>query len=304
MIHLTLRQLEYFAAAVRHGGAAQGAAALNVSQPSVSKAIADLESLWGQRLFVRLHARGLEPTPAGIERHRLVSALLEQARALEAKDSSVISGTLAVGCLTTLAPRYLPAMLSLFNAAFPQIHVQVHEGDTEWLTRQLERGALEVALMYDLGLARSVRVERVADLWPYALLPWHHRLAKRNSVSLAELAREPLILINLPHSREYFLSLFRAAGSTPDIAGESASLEMVRSMVANGLGVSVLTTRPPRDYSYDGKRLTCRRLRGTMTPQHVALAYPAGQTPPNGAVAAFSRLVRSQFAKIGTESAP
>ncbi len=66
MIHLTLRQLEYFAAAVEHGGAARAAQALGVSQPSVSKAVAELEAHWGERLFVRLHARGLEPTAAGL----------------------------------------------------------------------------------------------------------------------------------------------------------------------------------------------------------------------------------------------
>ena len=54
MMQINLRQLEYFAAAAHHGGAARAALALGVSQPSVSKAIADLEALWGEVLFVRL----------------------------------------------------------------------------------------------------------------------------------------------------------------------------------------------------------------------------------------------------------
>ena len=70
MMQINLRQLEYFAAAAHHGGAARAAQALGVSQPSVSKAIADLEVLWGEALFVRLHARGMELTAAGVARHR------------------------------------------------------------------------------------------------------------------------------------------------------------------------------------------------------------------------------------------
>ena len=83
MINISLRQLEYFVAAAQHGGAARAAHALNVSQPSISKAIADLEVLWNEVLFVRRHARGLELTAAGRVRQREAQMLLEKARALE-----------------------------------------------------------------------------------------------------------------------------------------------------------------------------------------------------------------------------
>jgi DNA-binding transcriptional LysR family regulator len=297
MIHLNLRQLEYFVAAARHGGAARAAESLNVSQPSISKAIADLESLWGEPLFVRLHARGLALTVAGAARHREAHALLAQARALESPRSSELAGLLRVGCLSTLAPRWLPGILARLRATHPAIQVQLHEGDTEALTRMLERGALDVALLYDLGLARpGVTLEAVADLVPYALMPWGHRLAAGVSLSLAALAREPLVLINLPHSRDYFLSLFRHAGVTPVIAYESSSLEMVRSLVANGLGVSLLTTRPVHDRSQDGKRLACRRLRGPVAAQAVALAFPALESFRSSLAEPFADAVRKGFA--------
>lgn len=302
MIHVTLRQLEYFVAAVRHGGAARGAEALNVSQPSISKAIADLETLWGERLFVRLHAQGLEPTPAGLERFRQAQALLQQAAALTSTARGALEGTLSFGCLSTLGPRHVPAILSRFARDHPQIRVRLEEGDTESLTRQLERGSLDLALMYDLGLARGVRVERVAELWPYALLPQGHRLAARSTIGLAELAREPLVLIKLPHSREYFLSLFRAAGTSPDIVAETASLEMVRAMVANGLGVSVLTTRPARDVASDGKRLVCRRLRGPLAPQPVALVSPPGADAGDRLREAMAAAVRAYFSQAADEA--
>jgi DNA-binding transcriptional LysR family regulator len=297
MIHLNLRQLEYFVAAARHGGAARAADALGVSQPSISKAIADLEAQWGERLFVRLHARGLELTGAGTLRHREAHALLEQARTLAAPRSGQLAGLLRVGCLSTLAPRWLPDILARMAKAFPAIEVQLVEGDIEALTRMLERGALDVALMYDLGLARGVRLEPVTQLRPYALLPWGHRLAAAGSLRIADLAREPLVLINLPHSREYFLSLFRDAGVVPRIAHESASLEMVRALVANGLGVSLLTTRPVRDQAYDGKRIACRRLRGQLALQSVVLAHPPPGSYASPLAAAFAEVAQAGVAK-------
>ena len=299
MIRVTLRQLEYFVAAARHGGAARAAESLNVSQPSISKAIADLEARWGEALFVRLHARGLALTAAGAARHREAHALLARARALEGPRAAALEGLLRVGCLSTLAPRWLPGMLARFRQAHPAIEVQLHEGDTEALIRQLERGALDIALLYDLGLARpGVTLEPVAQLAPHALLPRCHRLAEAARLGLAELAQEPLVLINLPHSRDYFLSLFRDAGVTPTIAYESSSLEMVRALVANGLGVSLLTTQPLHDRSPDGRRLAYRPLRDPVTPQVVALAYPASESFRGTLAPPLAEVVRQGFARL------
>lgn len=300
MLHFSLRQLEYFAAAARHGSTARAAEALAVSQPSVSKAIADLEAQWGEVLFVRLHARGLALTSAGMARQQQAQALLEQARSMQGHSApGVLGGLLRVGCLGTLAPRWMPAILARLRTRHPGIAVELREADTETLVRGLEHGSLDVALLYDLGLARSgVRLEPVARLAPYALLPWGHRLARgaARAVGLAELAPEPFVLIDLPHSREYFLSLFRAAGLTPRIAYECSSLEMVRGLVAQGLGVSLLTTRPVRDWASDGRRIACRRLRGAPAPQSVALAVAArGGADYAPLVTPFADAVRHQL---------
>jgi DNA-binding transcriptional LysR family regulator len=301
MIHYSLRQIEYFDAAARFGGAAAAAKVLQVSQPSISKAIAELESLWGEQLFVRLHARGLELTAAGAARFKQAHALLRQAQSLSAPRALELSGTLRMGCLSTLGARYLPGILSRMQSDYPSIRVQIEEGDTETLMRQIERGAMDTALMFDLGLARNVRLQPIAELWPYALLPHGHALAAKTSLRLADLASEPLVLINLPHSRAYFLSLFHAAGLSPQIAYESASMEMVRTLVANGLGVSILTTRPVRDVGYDGKKLACRSLGGALRPQMVVMASHLGDDQQPALSQALKDTVQTCFAlqKLG-----
>lgn len=274
MIQISLRQLEYFLAAARHGGAARAAEALHVSQPSISKAVADLEALWGEALFVRRHAKGMDLTAAGLARQRQAEELMEGARKLQAPRSSALVGLLRLGYLRTLGPRWVPAILTLLRKNHPGLEIDLIDGDTETLARKLERGEIDVALEYDLGLARP-RLDhvQVAELAPYALLPWVHELAGKMTIRLQELAQSPLVLINLPHSREYFLSLLRDANVTPHIAFETESFEMVRSLVANGHGVSLLTTRPSVDRAHDGKRLVCRRLRGPIARQSVVLMF-------------------------------
>ncbi|CAB5681635.1 HTH-type transcriptional regulator gltC [Delftia tsuruhatensis] len=296
MIHISLRQLEYFLAAARYGGAARAAEALHVSQPSISKAVADLEALWGEALFVRRHARGMDLTAAGSVRQREAQALIECAQRLQGPRTAAMAGLLRLGYLSTLGPRWVPAIVAQMRKSHPQVEIALVEGDTESLTRGLERGELDVALQYDLGLARPrLALAPVADLAPYALLPWGHALAHKATVRLAELARSPLVLIGLPHSREYFLSLFRDAGAAPEVAFETESLEMARSLVANGLGVGLLTTRPVVDRAHDGKRLACRRLSGSVARQSVVMVFPRSMASP--LVQPLLPVVRSLFAR-------
>ena len=295
MIQISLRQLEYFLAAARHGGAARAAEALHVSEPSISKAVADLEALWGEALFVRRHAKGMDLTAAGVARQKQAQALMEGALRMQGPRGTSMTGILRIGYLSTLGPRWVPSILTQLRQAHPGIEVELIDGDTETLTSKLERGELDVALQYDLGLARPRLTHvKVAELVPYALLPWGHELASKTSVKLEDLARWPLVLINLPHSREYFLSLFREAGVMPQIAYETQSFEMVRSLVANHHGIAMLTTRPVMDRAHDGKRLVCKRLRGTIARQPVVLMYPKGTA--SALVAPLIPVVRSVFA--------
>lgn len=298
MLHVSLRQLDYFVAAARHGSTLRAAEALHVSQPSISQAIAGLESHWGERLFHRIHAQGVELTTAGQRRFALAQAVLAQARVLDAPAGQELGGTLAVAGLSTLAPMHLPAIMRRFSQRHPQVSLRLGEGDTGNLVARLERSTLDLALLYDMGLPRSVALHEVGAQSPYVLMPVDHRLARRGAVALRELADEPFVLIDLPHSREYFLGLMAQAGVRPQITMESGSLEMVRALVAHGHGLSLLTTRPSRDVSYDGRRLVCRPLSGKMAPQRIVLAASAA-VPAGPAAEAFIAVAREHFAARG-----
>jgi len=271
VIRFTLRQLEYFVAAAQQGGTAQAARVLNVSQPSVSQAITALESLWGTRLFLRVHARGLQLTTEGRHRYALALALLGQASELAYGQDAEPGGELTIGCLTTLGPLYVPGLLQKVQQAFPAITLRLQEGDTETLLEQVERDTLQLALIYDTGIFNRVQMHPVAQQRPYVLLPANHPLSTRENLQVGDLTDEPFVLINLPRSREYFLSIFSHAKVQPRIVAETGSVEMVRSLVANGFGLSILVTRPAVDVSYDGKPIACLPLFGDVPPQEIVM---------------------------------
>ena len=297
MIRITLRQLEYFVAAARHASTVKAAHALNVSQPSISHAIGELEALWDEKLFYRIHAQGLELTAFGKQRYRQAQNVLLQAQELGREaDDGRIEGELSIGCFSTLGPMYFPAIMREFRREHPHVRLTMLEGNTEELLSRIERGTLDLALIYDMGLARPVQLHYVGAHSPYVLLPPRHPLSRRDTLAVVDLAQEPFILINLPHSRDYFLSIFSFADVSPRIAVETGSIEMARSMVANGHGFSILTTRPAKDFSYDGKRIVCKPLSGNIPAQKLAFASSSEQRP-TPAAAAFLRIAQALLSR-------
>lgn len=107
----TLRQLEYFVAVGKAGSIAAASDKLNVSSPSISAAITQLEVEFGVTLFVREHARGLSLTKAGhkfMERTEFVLREAELLATLAGEITGKVQGILSVGCLVTFAQIILP----------------------------------------------------------------------------------------------------------------------------------------------------------------------------------------------------
>ncbi len=254
-MQFTLTQLRYFSAAADAGSIAEGARNCSVSQPSVSSAVSHLEDVLNIQLFIRHHARGLSITPEG--RQLLVSAkaLLRQAEELSEEAHGLReapSGDLHLGCFVTFAPIVMPALLRELTQRNGSIRVIPREADLLSLQQGLTRGEFELALTYDLNIQSGVVFEPLVSVPVYAVLHAGHPLASRQMLHLFELASEPLVLLDLPESRNYFLSIFREAGIEPLVAYETRSFEMVRGLVANGYGYSLLHTRAPHDRTLDG----------------------------------------------------
>ena len=287
-MHYTLKQLRYLVAAADHGNLTSAAAALHVSQPSVSSAISQLERAFRVQLLVRHQAKGVSLTPAGTRIAAEARSLLAHAADFAEGSKALVgslSGSLELGCFVTFAPLYLPRLLIDFAKSRPAVRVNVHEGALDTLQERLLSGACELALLYELGIREAVETEVLTRLSPYALLARNHPLAERKALSLKDLAAEPLVLLDLPHSRDYFRAMFLRAGIEPRVSHRSLSFEMVRGLVANGHGYSILNLRPHGDLSYDGAKLACRPLRDPLPPLSIVLAKVKGARPTRRAEA-------------------
>jgi DNA-binding transcriptional LysR family regulator len=297
MIRFSLRQLTYFVSAAEQGSTLRAAQKLNVSQPAISMAIGQLEQTFKQKLFVRRHAQGISLTPFGRRKLAQVRHLLAHAAAVSAQPGEgSLEGELEVGVFSTLAPAFAPGMLNEFQAAHPAVNVRMRESNLDQLYRDLDSGTVELALLYELDLAENIKRVPLAEFAPYVLLPKAHPLSGHEMVSLHDVAAEPYVLIDLPYSRDYFLSLFRLIGKMPEKVVRCTSLETVRGMVAHGHGLSTLVTRPAGDMSYDGKPLVCRPIREKVPPQRAILAY-SPQAPLTPVAEAFLKLSQAYFAR-------
>jgi DNA-binding transcriptional LysR family regulator len=294
MIPFTFRQLDYFVAVAELGNISAAARTRHVAQPAVSMAIAQLESLLGEKLFHRRAGRGLLLTPAGrrlLEQSRELLTLAQRMSAGPAEISGPLKGRLSLSCFKDLAPYIAPRLLAGFRRRHPDASLHLIEGDFAAVRASLLNGQAELAITYDLGLTAEMKRWILAELPPYALLPADHPLAKRRKVSLAALAKEPLILEDMAQSREYFMSLFWAHGHQPQVSQYTQTFEMQRGLVAHGCGIALSCTRPAGDQSYDGLPIACRPIAEKLTPQQVVLAQldSQAQSPLASAFIAWAR---------------
>ena len=200
-----------------------------------------------------------------------IDAAASPAAGFPAAGRAAQGGRLAVGCYHSFGPFILPEMIRRLTDTGP-FELHLVEGDQRRVQESLRSGETEVALLYDLDLAPDLDTMPLIDLSPYVLLADSHPLAAKAVITAEDLADQPLILLNAPPSAGYFLKTLRDQGVEPRIAYRSASVEMVRGLVGQGLGYALLATRPASMTSYDGKALTTRPLSPAARPSRIVLA--------------------------------
>lgn len=285
--HFTLRQLSYFAAAARHQSVQRAAQELHVSPPAISTAIVHLENVLGTKLFLRRHARGMVLTDAGEALAIECRDLLGQAWALGSgrqARAAQVRGWVHLGCLLSFAPFLVPPLLRDFRRQFPQVKVYWHEGNHEYLMEGLQNGALELAIAYDFEVPSGIGCIALRPAPLQVVLPPDHRLRRRKRVGVRDLAAEPLVLLDLPRTREYILSAFGAEKLAPRIEHRAQSVTMLRGLVAGGLGYSLLNFCPPYTNPAVGSLVT-RPLATRVRSPNIVVAHALQYRPTAAAQA-------------------
>ena len=269
MLKYSLKQLQYFAVAGETGSVTRAAEMLCVSQPTISAAIARLESIFEVQLFVRHHAKGLALTSSGRKILAHANTLLKQADDLHNKVNDIAKttrGTIHVAWFVTLAPVIAPLLIREFQKDYESVRVNCYEADQDAIFDGLHTAKFDMALTYRLDIPDTLEFEPLAHYVPYVIVHKNHPLASRISVSLKSFEKEPMVLLDLPHSRQYFESLFDEANLSPNVHYRSLSPHLVRSMVANELGYSIMNIPIGSNHSLDGKEFIKLKLRDEVSP--------------------------------------
>ncbi|MFK7746690.1 MAG: LysR family transcriptional regulator [Roseobacter sp.] len=278
-LRFTLRQLEYFVAVGEAGSITQASARVNVSSPSISAAISQLEDEFGLPLFVRKHAHGLNLTQAGQQFLTSAKQVLAEADALNRLADTIsgkVQGPLKIGCLLTFAQVLLPAIRRKFEQDHPDSVVTQIEADQLDLIEKLRRAEIDVALSYDLEIPPDLTFVPLRALPPYAMMPQDHPLAGKEAISVTDLLPYPMVLLDLPLSSAYFLSFFDTTGQQPQIVERTRDMAVMRSLVANGYGFGLANIRPHNELSPDGRKLSFVPLKGPVRPMRLGLILPEG----------------------------
>jgi DNA-binding transcriptional LysR family regulator len=224
---ITQRQLEYFVASGEAGSISAASERIHVSSPSISAAITHMEAELGIQLFVRHHAQGISLTAVGRQVMQEAKLILEQMTNLytiASESLNTVRGPLRVGCLEWLAPMITPELVFGFGRAFPGVRLTQVEGNHEEMLEKLRSAEIDIALTYDLVTSDDIDFQPLAQLPPYVMVGEYHPLASLSAVSMLDLEDYPVVLLDTPWSREYFLSFFMQAGTTPNIIMRSSNL--------------------------------------------------------------------------------
>jgi DNA-binding transcriptional LysR family regulator len=210
-------------------------------------------------------------TPAGVSFLVEAKQFLAQGNELRnvAVDlSSKLAGSVQVGAFSVVAPVVMPELISRFLHEHDQIEVNMSEASQPALLDRLKRGALDIALTYDMHLPEDVDFLALVSLPTYILLGKSHPLSGRESLSLEDVIDERYVLLDLPLSREYFLSMFIHKGLKPWIYTRTEHPEVVRGLVGRGYSWSFANVRPKNHWTLDGSELVYIPIKG----EHPALS--------------------------------
>lgn len=276
---LSLRAMRYLQAALQHGSITAAAEAMHVAPSAIASALNQAEDAFGMALVTRARAKGVFPTSAGRDVQRRIDDLLERYNALLADVSdlqSALSGTLSIGFNAPIAPAFLPEICAPILAAHPEVTLSFSEGDNASVQKGLLDGQFDVILFVAELPNPQIATQPLIFAPTYCLCPVDHPIAAGKTVSVDQIAREPLILLDRPAARGYYMDLLEQSGEDINIVATANSTEMVRSLVASGIGVSLLNMRPREVPPYAGRKICCLPVSDTSSGVTLSLGFAPG----------------------------
>ena len=240
---MNLRDLRYLVAVAEHRHFGRAAESCFVSQPTLSTQLKKLEETLGIVLFERSNRRVML-TPQGEQIVQQTQRILVEVNSLMALSEQLrdpMGGDLRVGIIPTMAPYLLPKVLVPLQQAFPNLRIQLTEGQTVNISRMLKHGELDATL-----LALPLGEENVEEIAlydePFVLaVPAHHPKAELVHITSDDLEGEEVLLLEDGHCfRDQALEVCQTHRGIESKSYSATSLETLRQLVSAGVGVTLI----------------------------------------------------------------
>lgn len=286
---ITLKQLNYFIATAELGQVSHAAVELNISQSAVTAAIKALEAELGATLFERTHA-GVRLTPEGgrfLDHARAVTVAVASAVRSPLRQGEGPVGTIRLGITYTVMGYFMSRHYARFRKTYPRIALEVVELPRRVLERRLVRGDLDMAVMLVSNLGNTEEIDQEVlirssrRLW----LAADHPLLGKEEIGFADVAKEDYVMLTVDEARITAENYWASLGLGPNTVLVTSSVEAVRSLVAAGMGVTILSDMVYRPWSLEGQRIEARRLVEPIPSMDVGLAWARDRPVPPAAAA-------------------
>lgn len=273
----TLKQLQYLVALAETGKFADAARSMNVSQPSLSTQLADMEIELGVRLVER-GRHGAIMTPTGEATVRKAREILSRVEELKSTASSEnepgLSGRLRLGVIPSIGPYLLPSVTRKLHGMYPDFRISVLEEKATDLDVKLRDGRLDtiISVAEDHPNVESTRL-LVEDLW-ICVAP-DHALAHSNApVALSDLEGYSLLSLGHGHNLNSAIrAVARMSGAFVNQEYEGTSLDAIRQMAAMGAGAAVLPSLYALVEARRDEALVVRQINHPLARREVALIW-------------------------------
>lgn len=265
---MELRQLYYFVKVAKKQHVTQAAEELHIAQSAVSRQIHQLEEHLGVDLFLQ-QGRNLQLTPVGmlfLERVETILSDLERAIQETREFVDPDKGEIRFGFPHSMGVHLVPMVVSEFRKQYPEVKFKLKQGKYDNLIDSVLKAEIDLAFISPFPEKHpQVAGDILLTEKLYAVFPLEHPLSNQENVSLDELREENFVLFREGFSlRNIVIDACKQAGFTPRISFESDETDTIRSLVAAGMGISLL---PEMSLRYSCTPLQVVKL--NITDQHV-----------------------------------
>ncbi len=274
---LSIRQLRYFVGAAETGQVSRAAVELNISQSAVTGAIKQLERQLGTRLFDR-HPNGVSLTFEGsrfLQHARNIVASVNEAMRVPSASTAKVQGAIRVGVTYTVAGYFLPQHQARFSRSYPTVTIELSEAPRTTIEEELMNGRMDIAVMLTSNLENRMALDHETlirsrrRLW----LPIDHPMTRMPEIRLEQVAQEPYVMLTVDEAHQTTERYWENTPYRPKTIFRTSSVEAVRSMVANGMGITVLSDMVYRPWSLEGQRIETRSVDDPVPSMDVGLAW-------------------------------